>query len=236
MRGGRLAVLSWAAFVGGCGSQPLAPLPPPVPANRPPTVSLAGGGCHPRPGQPCEVPLAAAAADADGDALTYAWGGCAQGTASAATCTLTSPGSVTASVVVRDARGAEATASATVVGTNDPPYVRFERPVPSWPLASNSEDYFEGEIRDVERDGDPFDECRDMLVSATGPCRATLLACVKDSACLSEPRGWCGPVAHFAIDVRTQLGPGTCVVELLVWDGWGTPASDRWLRQVAPRP
>ena len=115
-----------------------APAPPPTPAptptdaptpapqpNRAPTVTVTAmsGSCHPRPGAPCSIPIQAQASDPDGDAIAYTWQGCAAGTAATAACSVSSISSFTATVTVRDPKGASATASATVQGTNSAPTV-----------------------------------------------------------------------------------------------------------------
>jgi hypothetical protein len=83
-------------------------------ANQAPSVVLSGcEECQ----IPCSVKFTAVASDPDGDDLRYRWSGCAAGGAgTTATCSLTTPGPVVATVTVDDGRGGTATASATVVG------------------------------------------------------------------------------------------------------------------------
>ena len=99
-----------------------APVPTPQP-NRAPTVTVTATspGCHPRVGTPCAIPVQAQASDPDGDAISYTWQGCAGGTAAIGNCSVSSISAFTATVTVRDPKGATATASATVQGTNSPP-------------------------------------------------------------------------------------------------------------------
>lgn len=90
-------------------------------ANQAPRVEVSAGrsSCHPE----CTVNVTAAAQDVEGDALDYAWSGCASGSARTATCRLRSLGPSTAVVSVRDARGALAVGTVTVAGVNEPPVV-----------------------------------------------------------------------------------------------------------------
>ncbi len=96
--------------------------------NQAPTVTLewVGGGsraeCHPV----CTLTFEAKADDSDGDALTYAWTGCAAGTGTErhrARCQVLFPGTFELSIVVMDGHGGVTTASGEAVGTNEPPFV-----------------------------------------------------------------------------------------------------------------
>lgn len=105
-----------------------APTPTPVatptpPPNRPPTVTVSASSpsCHPRPGAACSISVQAQASDPDGDPLTFAWQGCAAGAAAAASCSVSSLAGFTATVTVSDPKGATATASVTLQGTNTAP-------------------------------------------------------------------------------------------------------------------
>src|SRR5204862_1300822 len=73
----------------------------------------AGRPCHPI----CNVDFVASASDTDGDPLSYNWGGCASGTDSHGTCSLTDSGTFGASVTVSDGWAA-ASASSSATGTN----------------------------------------------------------------------------------------------------------------------
>ena len=68
----------------------------------------------------CTLEVAAAASDPDGDALTYAWSGCATGSASTAVCTIKDPGVVVATVAVSDGHGHTVSASASGEGEPEP--------------------------------------------------------------------------------------------------------------------
>ncbi len=97
--------------------------------NQPPTVTISGGGqCHPRsnpsgtPPTPCYVPLTASVQDPDGDTVSYAWSGCASGTAPTAQCRVDSLTTFTASLAVKDVWNASASASSsTSRGVNNTP-------------------------------------------------------------------------------------------------------------------
>src|SRR5262245_45577989 len=200
------------------------PEPTPTPAaNQPPTVTVtSGGGCHPRPGQPCTVSFNATARDPEEDHIAYGWDGCAQGNAPLALCTVTQPGDFTASVLVSDGQGNFARASGVAHGFNDPPVVRFGTPRPPNPAPSNTLFTMQGmEPMDPEEDEDGNRLCTKATVVTSGPCRATLFAC-----------GGVGDV--FDVDLRTLQGPGTCTVEARVPDIWGAVGLDRIVFQVAP--
>jgi hypothetical protein len=211
----------------GCGDGRGSPLA--ATGNRPPTVTVSNNGsCHPRPGRSCTVSFNAVAQDPDGDPLRLAWAGCASGRGPVATCTVSSPGLVTASVLVDDGRGGLATVSATAEGTNAPPvvYIGFGPggqpiPVPD-PAASNRTYTVEGtEPVDPEGDEEPNRLCTRAGLVVTGPCRATLFAC-----------GGVGNV--FDIDIHTLQGPGTCLVEARVPDPWGAVGTARLAFAVTP--
>lgn len=202
------------------------PTPEPDPSrnNRPPTVTLTGGGsCHPSVNRPCTVEFQAQVLDREGDAYSLRWEGCASGTGFTETCTIARPGDHTATVVVTDARGAVGRASATARGTNLAPIVRIGLTRPPDPAPANT---FFPIIGDEPYDPDdwpPYNNlaCPTARVTGSGACRATL--------------AWCGGVGNaFDIDVRTT-GPGTCTVEATVTDPWGAVGRDRFsFRVLAP--
>ena len=108
------------------------PAPTPTPGatptpqpNRPPTVTVSASNpsCHPRPGAPCSIPVQANASDPDGDPLTFTWQGCAAGAAATSSCSVSSLAGFTATVTVSDPKGATATASVTMQGTNSAPSI-----------------------------------------------------------------------------------------------------------------
>lgn len=200
-----------------------APTPSPSPTpeastNRAPRVSLTGGGsCHPGVGRPCRVEFQVDARDPDGDRLTYEWFGCTSGRGLTETCAVDRPGEHTATVVVVDAHGATARASATARGTNELPVVRFGLTRPPDPAPSNQVYTVVGaepwDPDDYPRNSNQA--CPHARVTTTGPCRAAL--------------GLCGGAGDaFDVDVRTLTGPGTCVVEATVTDPWGAVGRDRF--------
>ena len=248
-----IAPMAWVAFTIACGrdlpvvtpgptptpaaTPPPAPTPAPVPSpepaptptpsgNRPPTVSVSGGGaCHPvrrfsGAVEPCRLDFEAVASDPDGDHLTYSWSGCASGSGTRATCSIDAVQTFTARVTVRDGSGGSAQASGTALGVNLPPNVRVGGP-PSpalsntfYPTAGNQPD-------DPEEDADPNQLCTHASVTAHGPCRAVLAQC-----------GGVGDV--FDVDITTLAGPGTCTLEAKVSDPWGAVGTDRYVFEVLP--
>ncbi len=112
-----------------------------APRNEAPTVSAACEPCSVRPG--AEVELQAAAADADGDELTYAWtapGGRFEGGAGEAATRWTAPdapGAVTIVVTVSDGRDGSASAAITIEVTNDAPM--FEAASLAFELRENAD-------------------------------------------------------------------------------------------------
>lgn len=191
-----------------------APNPEPTPvspaANRPPTVTLqGGGGCHPAIPwaghvEPCTVRFEAKAHDPDGDRLTYEWSGCASGSDTRAECQVSAPGKVQAWVQVSDGRGGSARAKGTAEGTNEPPVARFGEYAPS-SLAPGQEGQFLGWIEDEDVNcGRPW--CRGARVSG---------------ACVGEPRLECTCLAGLELYARAGASPGTCHIEIELVDPWG---------------
>jgi hypothetical protein len=199
------------------------PTPEPQPGNRPPTVTLTGGGaCHPTVKAPCTVGFGVDAKDKDGDEITIEWTGCTRGHGLTEDCTIERPGEHTATVTVTDSRGARTRVSATARGTNQLPVVRIGGPKPPNPAPSNTFYPIAG--------GEPFDPddyteqnsaCPHARVTATGPCRVSATVV-------------CGGVGDvFDFDIRTLNGPGTCVVEATVVDPWGAVGRDTLEFRVA---
>lgn len=201
------------------------PVPDPSRTNRPPSVTLTGGGsCHPVVNRPCKVGFEAQVLDRDGDAFSLRWQGCAAGTGFTAACTIDRPGDHTATVVATDARGATASASATALGTNLPPVLEsFAIPRPPDPAPANTF-YAMAGYEPYDPDDWPPNmnlACPTSRVTVTGACVGGL--------------AWCGGVADaFDVDLRTT-GPGTCVVEATVTDPWGAVTREAFsFRVLAP--
>ncbi len=204
------------------------PTATPTPSNRPPTVSILGGGsCHPsasgsRVGaRSCSVAFRVEAQDPDGDSLNYSWSGCTAGSGTTADCTIAAPGAHSAVVTVRDGRGGVTTATATAQGVNQPPVIRIGSPRPPNP-APPATQYFivGGQPEDPDQDEEPNILCTRVQLTSSGPCTA-------------GPGFACGGVGDvFDFSIRTSQGPGTCTVEAQVRDSWGAVASDRFSFQV----
>lgn len=213
-----------ALFALGCGAEPPAAVPaqPSLPPNRPPSVAVQGGSCHPSTDRPCTVTLDANATDPDGDPVAFLWSGCAGGTDRTTTCVVSEPGSHAATVVVRDVWGASATASAQAVGVNTAPTVVYVN-VPTGRLAKNALFWADGRVWDADGDEDILRVCREMAVRTTGPCGVTLF-CQRDTQC---NHAFCGVIAEFGIEIRTTSPNGDCIIDASVADGWGERASAR---------
>ena len=185
-------------------------------ANRPPTVTVQGGGdCHPSAPdsaigfRPCWVTFEAAAEDPDGDSLSYSWSGCASGTQRRTQCEVRELGRHRASVEARDGRGGRASASGQAQGANRPPAWWGPNPRRLDPLPSGALLPFAGgQPDDPDGDEDPNVLCTRVAFSVSGPCRAGLASC-----------GGVGDV--FDVDFTTTTGPGTCVFVATTRDSWG---------------
>jgi hypothetical protein len=183
-------------------------------------VTLTGGGaCHPLPTRPCTVAFNAAVVDPEGDRIALGWDGCARGNAPLATCTVTAPGVVTATVLVTDGQGNFVRASGTALGVNAPPVVFIGGPRPPNPSPSNTVYYLVGNGPE-DPDGDEHVGvlCGRTTVTASGPCRAQKTVCG----------------TNFDMDIVTGQGPGTCTVEARTLDLWGAAGVDRYVFQVLP--
>jgi hypothetical protein len=190
---------------------------PPPTANRPPRVSIRGGGeCHPTAAlslygaAPCIAEFVADASDPDGDEVSYAWSGCASGDSRRVTCDVSTLSQYEVRVVVRDGRGGKDDATATARGVNSPPRVRYASPgslVPNTVTHTESEHPFD----DPDGDEDPVELCLSAAVTTSGPCSAALGS------------GICGITgAPLRLDIRTLSGPGSCMLYISVRDSWGT--------------
>ena len=199
------------------------PEPSPSPSaspNLPPRVTLTGGGaCHPLPSRPCTVAFNAAVVDPEEDRIAYGWDGCAQGNAPLATCTVTAPGLVTATVLVTDGQGNFVRATGTAEGVNAPPFILLGAPRPPNPAPSNTVfSMVSNGPEDPDGDEHVAQLCARTTVTATGPCRAGFSACG----------------TNFDVDIVTLQGPGTCAVEVRTLDLWGAAGVDRHVFQVLP--
>jgi hypothetical protein len=211
------AVVACSAACGSSSPSPTAPQPqvqpapaPPATENRAPTVTVTFTGassCIPHGSFACSLNVAATAADPDGDALTYAWSGCASGAGATAVCTVKDRGKVSAIVSVDDGHGHSATASATGEGEpepNLPPSVQVGYIVN--PAAGPGEIDILGNVIDPE-DGVLCGRQYCGGVSTTGDCGGAFLDCT----CLA------GLEARV---IRTATS-GVCSVTLEVKDNQG---------------
>ncbi len=150
-------------------------------------VRAARSSCHPD----CTISVTAVAQDAEGDALEYAWSGCASGAARLAECRLRHLGAATAIVSVRDSRGGVAVGAATVSGTNAVPVIPRlgpeQRPSPSRLL-----------VEPV--DPDPGDDPR---CGWRGDCTCT------------------GDLQSWSANCELPGGATACVMTAICWDEWG---------------
>lgn len=183
------------------------PAPTPTPsANRPPTVSVADASCHPRPSQPCTATLVAAGSDPDGDPISLAWSGCANGVASTSGCSVSSLGSVgVATVTVADGKGGNATATANVVGTNVKPTVVAGGSSCSSPLPNDANCTMSFQVTD--------DDTSSMGVS--GPNVS--------GACVFVSQNNVGMTIRVIVHTLVAVpSPGLCHIEGVQWrDVWG---------------
>lgn len=187
--------------------------PPPPPANRPPTVTIRGGGkCHPSAqgsefgAQSCFVTFTADARDPDGDALTYSWTGCTSGSEPQSVCLIPTPGDHTATVTVRDEHRGQATASKSARGTNAAPVAKITF------AGSYPSNYFYSSVDEQpeDPDGDEYTNilCKSKKLTVSGPCRAAF--------------GLCGGVSYgLDIELHTETGPGVCTLTVKFTDSWG---------------
>ncbi len=150
-------------------------------------VRAARSSCHPE----CTISVTAVAQDAEGDALTYAWSGCATGSGRSAECRVRHVGSVTAIVSVRDARGGVAVGTATVAGTNLAPTVNRQGPEQR---TSPSRLVVE------PLDADPGDDPR--------------CAWRGDCTCTGDFQSW-------NANCELPGGTTACVMTAYCWDAWG---------------
>lgn len=175
--------------------------------NRPAAVTVsfpAGNTCAPMPATPCTIDVVAQVSDPDGDAVRYAWSGCATGTDARARCTVAAPGPATATVTVDDQRGHTSSASATVNGTNRPPdlfigYIMI-------PAAAQGEIDILGAVMDPEN-GSPCGREYCGGITSSGACGRASLECT----CL----------AGLEIRIVRTAATGVCSITPELKDVWG---------------
>jgi hypothetical protein len=185
-----------------------------------------GGSCHPsaaastRGARGCTVAfLALGVSDPDGDAVALSWSGCASGTDASASCTITAPGEVVATVTATDGRGGRTSVSASAFGVNVPPQLRFGSPRPQDPSTPGRTYSMVGaQPEDADGDEEGNTLCQRMVFTVSGPCRA------------GHTCGGVGDV--FDVDVTTSNGPGTCLLEARTRDSWGAEGVARLSFQV----
>jgi hypothetical protein len=119
MRMRLLVVVLGCVVTAGCATAPR-PSVAPARANHAPQVKARCAPCRIGPGQ--SLTVAAAASDADGDAVTYAWAAAAGtlATPTAADSAFTAPaqpGAIPIAVTVRDGRGGIASDTITITVT-----------------------------------------------------------------------------------------------------------------------
>jgi hypothetical protein len=177
-----------------------------------PTVRIlfpGGDRCTPEPHAPCSLEVVAQAVDANDDALTYRWSGCASGDGARRTCVVTAPGPVSVSVVVEDGRGQTAYASATAIGegVNGPPDVQIGYVVV--PALAPAEIDILGNVIDPD----------DGLLCGREYCGAasTFGACGPAS-----PVFECTCLAGLEVRLNRAAPTGTCTITIEVKDRWGT--------------
>ncbi len=194
-----------------------------IPVNHhPTTATLPGGSCHPsapesaRGATPCSVMVQAEASDPDGDPVTYAWSGCASGAAASAACVVSRPGPHQASVVVRDGRGGEATATVTVQGMNQPPHLTIDWDGGWLSCQGRCWDSDPSRPEDPDGDEDATALCRNTEAEALGSCRV-------------QPRCWDG---HLELSVYSEgvHAPDGCGITVRISDSWGAVTELRQLR------
>jgi hypothetical protein len=187
---------------GGAPNPTVSPSPSPEPTraaqstNHPPTVTVTGGGsCY--PGR-CQIEFEAEAQDADGDALEYAWSGCASGRKRTAVCQIDDLKEFTANVRVTDGRGGETTGVGKARGVNDPPRLFIGFPTPLQPNALN---FGGGYLTDEDQCGPG-----DIQTEISGACNKAETLC---------------SLGGLDIELHTTGGPGECHVKVTVRDRWG---------------
>ncbi len=194
-----------------------------APLNHDPTVTVTASptGCHPRHWSPesCSVRCSAAAQDADGDALGYAWSGCAAGSGSTATCIVPRPGSHDCTVTVTDGKGGSATGSATVQGTNEAPGItnacwsggggcNLTTLAANWTFTGDAPT-----LRFLATDDDP--DPAESIAACSAVSLGTPRGCTVIQCRLANANG------RFYVEFNT-LGPGrTCTLEVTLTDDWG---------------
>ena len=212
----RTCLLGLALIAAACGGSSSAPTSPGTAQNAAPDVAVAfvsTSECYPRPGQTCTVDVFAAANDVDGDALTYAWSGCATGSAARATCTVDRLGEVTAIIDVSDGRGHTVRRVIAPAGVNHPPSLSLT------PIVWESDGSFE--LFGALSDPDEGMLCGGGLA---GPC-PYLVSATAAGDCRPSLTFTCGCLGGADVIASKTSPSGTCSLTIAIKDSWGLTAS-----------
>lgn len=189
--------------------------------NRPPAVAAdfeRTASCAPSPGVPCTLELRAIAIDPDGDPVVIEWSGCASGSEARATCVVTRPGPVYASLRVSDNHGHVVTQElvGSGDGVNRPPGVQI-----GYVVTFNGSYELLGNVIDPD-DGLQCGAQYCVSVAGSGACSGGSLKC----SCLSGLE---------ATVLKTGSGD-ICTVAFTLKDKWGEIGTPTYSFAVAAPP